>query len=729
MPLVIDSTDDMREAAERIASRSSPDAVIACGGGPLPMALGHALKEMTGCPLVLDRVGAASDNGPGHAKGESGDHARNGAPRGADVVISSCAESQLGHGWLRVPDASCEDGRHVGVHADRRWPLVAACGSIVLLGTPHDIDELASSVSLLMSGAVTKVVVVAMTGPPCSGSIPGRDQISFCTMDDAGAEINASSIIYLSDSPELAAIWRTVREEVLDAVTRGAWLLAAPTKDHGQCIQRGTATPIRLDVLSEMLSQRGLDPGASADSCASAVETDSYPAAARALEAAIWTARVRAPHRWLATLGPGGDRRGRPCGRRGAEASDGVDIVIFWKQNDTGIYGRRVDMVAEYLASRSDVRRVLILDEPVGFDALEASAQLASGRNHNAHIYTGTYRKRMGLEDQGKVFRDVFVFRESVYSARGGARGRSLEGDYLEFLERAFDRAELDISQACFWFYPITYCASSTIDRFRPSFVVADVVDDHRAWPGLGPLVVKSLTKQYREVLGRSDVVLTNCSSVQESMSSLEPGARMIPNGCDNRMPRRRPESGTYGAVASSARRKIGYVGNLESKLDVRLISRLAREKPDDQILLIGSTHTGAEILDQLDLPNVLFVGVVPYQEIRSWIDLFDVAIIPHEFNQLTRSMNPLKLYVYASCAVPVVATSVPNIDSSPSWVHVAESHDQFIAKVDQVLEAGRPPEGDFHEFVEKNCWSTRLRETVDEVVLGARRASGRALA
>ena len=48
-----------------------------------------------------------------------------------------------------------------------------------------------------------------------------------------------------------------------------------------------------------------------------------------------------------------------------------VNVVMFWKQNDSELYGRRSDMVAKYLASRGDVGKVLVLDAPIDSDALE----------------------------------------------------------------------------------------------------------------------------------------------------------------------------------------------------------------------------------------------------------------------------------------------------------------------------------------------------------------------
>ena len=72
--------------------------------------------------------------------------------------------------------------------------------------------------------------------------------------------------------------------------------------------------------------------------------------------------------------------------RRRSERSyvdDKLDIVFFWKQNDTGIYGRRQDMLVKYLAQDPRISRILHFDAPV--DAFRR-AGLATGSGTDTGI-------------------------------------------------------------------------------------------------------------------------------------------------------------------------------------------------------------------------------------------------------------------------------------------------------------------------------------------------------
>ena len=60
--------------------------------------------------------------------------------------------------------------------------------------------------------------------------------------------------------------------------------------------------------------------------------------------------------------------------------------------------------------------------------------------------------------------------------------------------------------------------------------------------------------------------------------------------------------------------------------------------------------------------PNVWLAGQRPYHELPGLIAACDVCIVPHLRDELTATMDPLKLYEYAAAGKPVVSTvSSPN--------------------------------------------------------------------
>jgi glycosyltransferase involved in cell wall biosynthesis len=211
-------------------------------------------------------------------------------------------------------------------------------------------------------------------------------------------------------------------------------------------------------------------------------------------------------------------------------------------------------------------------------------------------------------------------------------------------------------------------------------------------------------------VLNVSDVVLANCEPVRSRMSWFGSDALVVPNAMEivGGSRRRRPPElrRLEGPI-------IGYVGNLGARLDLPLLERLAAERRDCQIVVIGSTHLSDEILALDRHANVHFLGVRPYPDVLRYITAFDVAIIPHLDDELTRSMNPLKAFVYAGCGVPVVTTEIANLPDLETAIRVAPTHDAFLAAVGEILEqAGRgaaaPPP---LEVLQRHTWVQRVSE------------------
>jgi glycosyltransferase involved in cell wall biosynthesis len=64
----------------------------------------------------------------------------------------------------------------------------------------------------------------------------------------------------------------------------------------------------------------------------------------------------------------------------------------------------------------------------------------------------------------------------------------------------------------------------------------------------------------------------------------------------------------------------------------------------------------------------------------------FDVAIVPHLDDALTRSMSPLKIGLYCAAGVPVVSTRVANLGPLADAIDIATDAADFEAKIAQAL-------------------------------------------
>lgn len=157
----------------------------------------------------------------------------------------------------------------------------------------------------------------------------------------------------------------------------------------------------------------------------------------------------------------------------------------------------------------------------------------------------------------------------------------------------------------------------------------------------------------------------------------------------------------------------IGYFGALASWFDYELIEKLAFERPDYEVLLIGWNYDNSiksYSLDRFD--NVRVIGPIDYKYLPSYSQWFDVSIIPFRINDITDSTSPVKLFEYMAMGYPVVTTNMPECRKYKS-VLIGKDYGEFILKVDEALSLKNDP--DYAKLIKGeamlNTWDTKARD------------------
>lgn len=214
------------------------------------------------------------------------------------------------------------------------------------------------------------------------------------------------------------------------------------------------------------------------------------------------------------------------------------------------------------------------------------------------------------------------------------------------------------------------------------------------------------------ELLSQADRVLY-CSRVLLGSEQLQVGdrARFIDHGVDTRHFAPRPRTGVLTSLGCK-RPIVGFFGALDDYLiDFDLLERLARERPNYSLVLIGDATLPMDRL--IRYPNVYHLGFRPYEEIPSLGADFDVSIMPWLDNDWIRSCNPIKLKEYLSLDQEIVTTYFPEVDYYADHVHVARNHEEFIDQIDKVL-LGKTAIGDRQALLRAATWDDRTKQLLD---------------
>jgi|GEM_PF-816188 len=749
----------MLDTIERVAKQVKADVVISCKPRLPSLQLGAAIKQRTGCPLILDiddhelsffpdgkevTMGdlRAMPDGAAAAQIEPfGDlwtrlaqHLRKYAD---EIVVSNVALHDEFGGTIvpHVRDETVFDPALYDRDSMRQKYGVPVTAKIVLFfGTPRHhkgVGVLATAINAITDPSFKLLVVGNAPDKSVTAKLdsiaPGR--ILYLPNQPFAAipEIMAMADIVCLPQDEGSAISKfQLPAKAIDAVAMGLPLLVTKTAPLMQLVRDGVAQSVETAELPALIESIA----GSRSACATwaqrvrpqFLEHYSYAAAGRLMRNVIQKAIKNNDSSRTSDLAVLVEQQRRLTGaveRPDKKREPGVDIVVFWKQNDTGLYGRRSDMVVKYLASRKDVRRVIVVDTPISEHDLLSRRNKANGLTHDRLIYVRTYEKAIGKHDTDKVKYRVFIHPPGVYrnSEHETAKPLLSEG-YFAYLKSVFEEEGVDARDAIFWLYPKNYLAKPLVEHFQPAQVVTDVVDDHRAWPGVSEQEKARLTENYRETLAFADMAFVNCAPMLESMSEFRDGVRLVPNGCDASPVLVQPRNNAAFEVFSAWKGKvIGFVGNLEQKIDIELIGKIAEQYRDCLVVLVGSTHANPVVLQLQKYSNVLMPGIVPYEEVGAWMSRFDVGIIPHLDMEMTRNMNPLKLYVYLSWRIPVVSTEIFNVDNSSEFVFSATTHAEFLKAVGHAMHQRTENDENLTQYINANSWESRMKQHVDELM------------
>lgn len=228
-----------------------------------------------------------------------------------------------------------------------------------------------------------------------------------------------------------------------------------------------------------------------------------------------------------------------------------------------------------------------------------------------------------------------------------------------------------------------------------------------------------------------ADLVLGSSESIAEGLQPWRKGkVHVLPNGADTR---------AYIEAADASVRepddigriphpRIGYVGNLNRKVDFPLLLELSVRRPDWQFVFVGGRQSfdseTRQALSQCERrSNIHFLGSRPRKELPRYVAANDVNMICSRVNEglWTVASYPLKLHEYLAAGKPVVGADLRVLHDFTNVLRIAGSVDDWEQALAEAINDGGV--GDRHSrrrVAEDNDWNLRVKcldALLDEMV------------
>ncbi|MBI3626429.1 glycosyltransferase [Candidatus Uhrbacteria bacterium] len=359
-------------------------------------------------------------------------------------------------------------------------------------------------------------------------------------------------------------------------------------------------------------------------------------------------------------------------------------------ERQQGIVNRNFFVLRE-LAGRPEVAKILAVDFlPTGMPGRYGSGiRMAAYYVRNFWLTRGDTIE-FGLRDRVILVEPNFYNFSTLRSDGVLEKIAQLAGKYLN-----------NGAENILWSY--NPFLAEAFSRLPAKIKIFDAVDNWLA----NPIYKNSraqLQEGYDKIKRQADLIFTVSPELVSFFGS-RAGVYCVPNGVDIEM--FAATSSVPRDLAQLERPIIGYVGNIQERLDTDLLKILAEKNPEKSFVLIGPIRpTMAAKLPRMK--NIYYLGRKPYAEAVKYLQNFDIGIVPHRTDAFVKSMDPLKIYDYLAAGLPVVSTVPPNDSSLNQWVELASTPMEFHQKLNLAL-TQKDQRSQRQQAAQAHSWSNRM--------------------
>ena len=236
--------------------------------------------------------------------------------------------------------------------------------------------------------------------------------------------------------------------------------------------------------------------------------------------------------------------------------------------------------------------------------------------------------------------------------------------------------------------------------RFRRELGFPIIYDCHDLLSGFQK-ICRELIATETDLLHEADLVLFSSQGLQDRYAGEVRRPLLVRNGVT---------AGEFeiDGTPPPGPPRVGYVGALDTWFDSEAVRLAAAANPQCRFIIAGRMEY-PPIRRLATMANVELPGEIPYSRVPGLLRELRVALIPFTINPLTLMTNPIKLYEYFSCGLPVVSAPLPEAQAMGDLVYVGNTPAEFARQVTRALGEDDPRRrARRKEIAAKESWAAR---------------------
>ncbi|EEV47085.1 MULTISPECIES: hypothetical protein [Enterococcus] len=254
--------------------------------------------------------------------------------------------------------------------------------------------------------------------------------------------------------------------------------------------------------------------------------------------------------------------------------------------------------------------------------------------------------------------------------------------------------------------------------------VIFDMMDNFAIHPSLNDFEKKSAYQGYLQINKISDFYCCNSIETQKFCKenfSIIP--KLIKNGVFPITINKKniEKKQQLKKKLSNYEKSVGYIGKLGTRIDEDLVNILSQRLPKVLFVYIGPHLKGQKNKKLADIiknkHNIIEFGPISSYEIYSYLELFDILIIPHSVGKNENGGDPLKLYQYLNARKKIISTGILGVDEFKEIITITNNYEEWINEIEE-YDTNESPK---YKTPSSIFWENRARDLINFILMDSK--------
>ena len=160
----------------------------------------------------------------------------------------------------------------------------------------------------------------------------------------------------------------------------------------------------------------------------------------------------------------------------------------------------------------------------------------------------------------------------------------------------------------------------------------------------------------------------------------------------------------------------IMYIGSVDDYFDFSTIKNYFTHHKNYYFYVIGPITKNAQ-KNIKNLPkNILLLNAIEHSDIPIYANSADILVMPRIINNVTKCINPIKLYEYLSFGKPVISSYWDELNEFKDFVNFYHDDKSFDQALRKSINEHKIDENKLKQFLKKALWKNRVKEFIQYI-------------